>query len=220
MTVVDDTPPIITLNGNDPMTVECHTSFTDPGATAEDNCASAVNVTTSGSVDSNTVGIYTITYSATDGTNTVTKTRTVNVVDTAAPVITPKPSITYWSPDHKYQTVTMSQMVQGVSDSGDSMNINDVVIEQVTSDEPDNVRGDSDGNTKKDIVIAANCKSVQLRAERDGLKNGRVYVITLRVRDVSGNEGRAEFKVTVPLNKSHPLATQDAVAYTVTSSCF
>ena len=37
--VVDTTPPTITLNGANPMTVECHTSFTDPFATATDGCA-------------------------------------------------------------------------------------------------------------------------------------------------------------------------------------
>jgi hypothetical protein len=32
--VVDMTAPVVTLNGQATMTVECHTSFTDPGATA------------------------------------------------------------------------------------------------------------------------------------------------------------------------------------------
>src|SRR5207248_57351 len=67
--------------------VECHTSFTDPGATASDACGS-VTVTASGSVDPNTPGSYTITYHATDGANTTTATRTVNVLDTIPPVIT------------------------------------------------------------------------------------------------------------------------------------
>lgn len=86
--VVDTTGPAITLNGNSTVTVECHTSYTDAGATAFDACGNAaVPVTTSGSVDVNTVGTYTITYTATDGTNTSTKTRTVNVTDTIAPTI-------------------------------------------------------------------------------------------------------------------------------------
>jgi|GEM_PF-905663 len=86
--VVDTTPPAITLNGANPLTVECHTSFTDPGATANDACAGPVAVTASGSVNANAVGTYTLTYSASDGTNTATKTRTVNVVDTTPPTIT------------------------------------------------------------------------------------------------------------------------------------
>ena len=61
--------------------------YSDEGATATD-LGSSVNVTTSGTVDASTVGSYTITYSAADGANTATGTRTVNVVDTTAPVIT------------------------------------------------------------------------------------------------------------------------------------
>src|SRR5207248_4928972 len=72
--VVDTTPPSITLNGSDPMTVECHGSFSDPGATATDTCAgdltSAVNV--SGSVNANVAGTYTLTYTVSDGSNTTT----------------------------------------------------------------------------------------------------------------------------------------------------
>jgi hypothetical protein len=86
--VVDTTGPAITINGDSPVTVECHTSYADAGATANDACDGSVPVNSSGSVDVNTPGVYTITYTATDGTNTSTATRTVNVVDTTAPIIT------------------------------------------------------------------------------------------------------------------------------------
>jgi N-acetylneuraminic acid mutarotase len=86
--VVDTTPPKITLNGPSPMTTECHAAFTDPGATASDACAGSVAVTASGSVNANAIGTYTITYAASDGTNTATNTRQVNVVDTTPPTIT------------------------------------------------------------------------------------------------------------------------------------
>ncbi len=88
VTVIDTTTPVITLNGSNPMTVECHGTFTDPGATANDNCAGSVAVTTTGSVNSNAPGTYTLTYSATDAsTNTAAVTRTVLVKDTTAPNI-------------------------------------------------------------------------------------------------------------------------------------
>lgn len=89
VTVEDTTRPVITLSGPNPMQVECHTAFTDPGATATDACAGSVPVTVSGSVDPNTPGTYTLTYSATDGINPPSQvTRTVNVVDTKGPDIT------------------------------------------------------------------------------------------------------------------------------------
>jgi hypothetical protein len=79
----------ITLDGSDPLTVECHSQFQDPGATATNDSGNTFPVTSSAqtTLDVNTPGTYTITYTATDGVNTVTATRTVNVVDTTPPVI-------------------------------------------------------------------------------------------------------------------------------------
>ncbi|MDA7901062.1 DUF5011 domain-containing protein, partial [Akkermansiaceae bacterium] len=66
-------------------TVEQGGTWADPGATAD----TGETVTSSGSVDTSVVGTYTITYTATDGAgNAGTVTRTVTVVDIAAPVIT------------------------------------------------------------------------------------------------------------------------------------
>ena len=90
VTVVDTTKPVITLNGANPLTVECHTSFTDPGATASDSCDTSVPVNVAGTVNADAVGTYTLTYTATDdsGNAAVPVTRTVTVVDTTKPVIT------------------------------------------------------------------------------------------------------------------------------------
>ena len=72
-TVVDTTAPVITvLSGTD--TVEMGSTWTDAGATAD----GGETVTSSGTVDTSTVGTSTITYSATDAEeNTGTATRTV-----------------------------------------------------------------------------------------------------------------------------------------------
>src|SRR5207248_2924155 len=55
VTVVDTTPPSLTLNGDVSMTIECHSSFTDLGATASDICAGDLSsdIVVSGSVDQN-----------------------------------------------------------------------------------------------------------------------------------------------------------------------
>ena len=85
VTVLDTTPPVITLNGPNPMTVECHSTFADAGATALDACAGPVAVVTTGSVNPNAAGTYTLTYTANDGSGNLANTnRTVNVVDTTA----------------------------------------------------------------------------------------------------------------------------------------
>ena len=79
--VVDATPPVITVIGDNPATVELGATYTDAGATAD----GGETVTTSGTVDTSTVGTYTITYTASDAAgNTGTATRTVNVEDTAS----------------------------------------------------------------------------------------------------------------------------------------
>src|SRR5439155_24551871 len=88
--VVDTQPPSITVVGANPLTVECHGTFTLPGATASDVCAGRLtgSIAASGSVDANTVGSYTRSYTVSVGYATsVRPTRTVNVVDTQAPSI-------------------------------------------------------------------------------------------------------------------------------------
>ena len=111
----------------------------------------------------------------------------------------------------------MAQLVASVSDNCGSVSINDVVITQVSSDEPEN--GYGDGNTFNDIVIAANCKSVQLRAERSGNVNGRVYTLTFRLVDSSGNVRIATRTVTVPQGAAVAVDDGDGAGYTVISSC-
>ena len=84
--VVDTTAPIITLTGNNPQTIELGDGYTELGATADDG--TTVVIDDSDFVDA--IGSYTITYNATDasGNSAVEVTRTVNVVDTTAPIIT------------------------------------------------------------------------------------------------------------------------------------
>jgi hypothetical protein len=80
-------PPTLTVNGDDLITLECGSAFTDPGATAT-VCGSSVNVTTTGTVNPNAPGTYTINYSASANGFTTEATRIVTVQDTVAPVIT------------------------------------------------------------------------------------------------------------------------------------
>src|SRR5205085_12156104 len=109
---------------------------------------------------------------------------TVTVNDTEGPTITVATQpIEMWPPDHQYHTFNISDLVASATDNCSGNLINSVVITSVSSDEPEDVHEGGDGNTLNDIVIAANCKSVQLRAERQGGGNGRVYTIVLKVTD-------------------------------------
>lgn len=81
LTVIDTLPPVITLNGSSPTNIALNSVFIDPGATAYDNCAGVVPVTTNGTVNTAIAGAYTLTYTATDPSgNSATNTRTVNVL--------------------------------------------------------------------------------------------------------------------------------------------
>ncbi|MDB4375216.1 pentapeptide repeat-containing protein, partial [bacterium] len=77
--------PEITLAGDAVVTIEVGGSYTEDSATSD----GGETVAATGIVNTNTVGSYTITYSATDNfNNTGTATRTVSVVDITKPVIT------------------------------------------------------------------------------------------------------------------------------------
>jgi hypothetical protein len=67
----DTTSPVVTLNGNSTEDVILNSTFSDPGATANDDEDGAITVSTSGTVDVDHTGDYTLTYSATDAAGNV-----------------------------------------------------------------------------------------------------------------------------------------------------
>lgn len=77
---VDTTAPVITVIGSSNITQDFGVAYTDAGATALDARDGAVSVVSSGSINVNTEGDYTLTYSATDTLgNAASATRTVRV---------------------------------------------------------------------------------------------------------------------------------------------
>jgi len=87
--VTDQTGPVITLTGANPMTVAQGSVFTDPGSMVTDNVDTGLVARVTGVVNTGVVGSYTITYNVSDSTgNAATPvTRTVNITDQTAPVI-------------------------------------------------------------------------------------------------------------------------------------
>ena len=78
--VYDNTPPVITLKGNDIIRIPVGTKYKDRGATAIDNRDGKIKISTTGRVNSSKVGNYTLTYTAKDiAGNKSTKNRTVKV---------------------------------------------------------------------------------------------------------------------------------------------
>ena len=226
ITVEDHENPVIVcpapiVQGNDPGT--CSATVNPGQPTATDNCDSSLTITSTRS-DGQAMnapypkGTTTITWRATDDSGNYKEcTQTVTVVDNEKPTFTFTAMQSLWPPNHKYHTFTTANLVASVHDNCDgNIPVSSVVITKVTSDEIEN--GNGDGNTLNDIVIAANCKSVQLRSEREGNSNGRVYTIFFSVTDAAGNKGTGTTKVVVPHNPGET-AVDSGPHYTVTSNC-
>jgi hypothetical protein len=166
------------------------------------------------------LGETVVTLTVDDGQELSTCTATITVDDNTQPVVVANSDpIELWPPNHKYNTVDVSQCFVSVSDNCTALSMNDVYIASVSSDEEENAQGNGDGNTTDDIIISEDCKSVQLRKERQGRGNGRVYTITLAADDGNGNTGTTTCQVTVPHSQNGDPAVDDGAVYTVNGSC-
>ncbi|MCP4644066.1 MAG: DUF5011 domain-containing protein, partial [bacterium] len=87
-TPADTTPPVITVLGQNPVTLEVGTSYVDAGATATDDVDGdlTASIVVTNSVNSSALGTYTVLYEVSDASgNSASASRTVNVVDTTPP---------------------------------------------------------------------------------------------------------------------------------------
>jgi hypothetical protein len=211
VTIIDTIPPVVDAGSDITVEQETHagTQVTLNG-TATDACSARFNYTWSESgtvlatqtnVTDTTLtytfnlGTHVVTLNATDmAGNTGSDNVTVTVVDTTPPEInaTATPSM-LWPPNHKYVEVKLNVTAYDNCDPSPTL-----TFVSITSNEPDN--GIGDGNTTNDIVIV-NDFTFNLRAERSGAGQGRVYTITYKATDVSGNTAMTSVTVEVPHNQ-------------------
>ena len=80
--VVDTTPAVITILGDNPAIVGVGIQYLDPGATASDTVAGnlTARIQTSSNVNANVIGVYAVTYTVSDGFNIASATRTVRII--------------------------------------------------------------------------------------------------------------------------------------------
>ena len=122
-----------------------------------------------------------------------------------------------WPPNHKMLNFSLSECAVVQNPCGGPVDIDAVgTITSIYSDELEDASGNGDGHTTGDIVITGN-STFQLRAERQGKGNGRVYGVNFKVTDSSGAEQTATCKFVVPHDQSGRGATDDGAAagYTV-----
>jgi hypothetical protein len=184
-----------TLNGSAPTGTGIVNEWTTDPTVALDN---AETLTPTGVFP---LGETTATLTSTDGGASDSDSATVTVEDTEAPVVRAKADPYYlWPPNHSMHDVQVHVLIRDRCSGSDDFEIE---LIDVQSNEPDNSTGD--GNTTNDIQgadIGTDDRRVQLRAERKGNGNGRVYTLTYRVTDGGGNETDVEAKVHVPHDAS------------------
>jgi predicted extracellular nuclease len=181
--------PIVTLVGEQQLDLEAYTSFTDPGASAQTD-EGPLLVTTSGTVDVNTPGDYTLTYGATNGYLTTMITRIVHVQDTIPPSISNyhlTPGVLS-RPNHRLVNVVATYTATDASGAP-------TCALTVTSSEPAN--GPSGGHTAVDSFVI-DAQHVRLRAERSNRGQGRTYSVTVSCADGAGNISSDTARVFVP----------------------
>jgi len=138
--------------------------------------------------------------------------------DQLPPVVEVGEMMELWPPNHKYRTFKLSDCVQ-VTDGEEEIDVDQYGrILSICSDEPEDVSGNGDGKTKDDMVIVDDI-TFQLRSERQGVSNGRVYGVTFEVADAAGNLAEATFYLGVPHDKSGGAPVDDGAGagYTVTN---
>jgi hypothetical protein len=120
------------------------------------------------------------------------------VRDTTPPVLAIQvdPAL-LWPPNHQMIPVLVGWLSRDVCDPDPG-----VTLVSVTSSEPDDAPGLGDGATTGDIAGAdpgTADRDLSLRAERSVIGRGRIYRLTYRAADASGNATRAFAVVRVPL---------------------
>ena len=196
ITVVDATAPEMTgIPG--PIVVEqavCAGTTVELGLpVVSDNCDDAPMVT-SDQPAIFPLGTTVVTFTAVDASGNIsTATTTVRVVDTTPPSISATADVTtIWSPNHKMVPVIISAVSSDICEPAPVCR-----IVSVSSNEPTD--GTGDGSTEADWEITGDL-TVNLRAERNGKGDGRIYTIVVGCTDASGNTSTTAVRVTVPKN--------------------
>jgi len=220
VTVVDTTPPAIVCPAD--QTLECSAggAVAKFAPTVTDNCGASVTCTppSGASISEDTPTAATCV--AVDGSgNQASCAFTITVQDTLGPSVRTRADAngfiaSLWPPNHTYHMVSLADCIKEAVDACDGATVTSTII-NVTSDEPESGKGD---DTCNNIVIVDGTR-VQLRAERNGNGDGRVYSISAVVTDDDGNATPVTCKVEVRKHRCGEPAVANAAAYCVGQDC-
>jgi hypothetical protein len=208
---IDKTAPVTALstNPNSPngkngwytSDVQVSLNPTDSGGSGTANTEYRINggawTPYNGAFTVSTDGTYTIDYRSTDnaGNTEQFNTKTIKLDKTAPSLNVSLDKTTIWSPNHKMVPITAT-----INDSDSTSGIDSVVLTSITSNEPlqsDDIQG-ATYNTPTGTT-----DTFELRADRLGSGNGRIYTITFTVSDKAGNVTTKSVTVTVPHDQSN-----------------
>jgi 6-phosphogluconolactonase (cycloisomerase 2 family) len=155
-----------------------------------------------------TLGAHDLLLVVEDGDRLVDEHRFVaRVVDSTPPEVAAAAAPdTLWPPDHRLVPVSIDLHAADACAPAPAL---EVRLESAFSSEPDDTAGAGDGRTMEDVRDAStgqDDRALLLRAERAAPGPGRVYTLTYRVADPSGNARLAVVTVRVP-RELHPEGT-------------
>jgi hypothetical protein len=176
--------PHLSLIGQSAVTVECGSTWADPGASAVDICDGDISsaITTSSTVDTSAAGSYTVSYGVTDASSlSASAHRTVIVEDTSPPTVAVKP-IVLWPPDHKLHRYTLADCATATDACAGQLELNAAGV----------ITGASEG------VVISGPFSFAVAAERPGNSAGSISTVDFVVTDPAGNAAPATCTIVVP----------------------
>ena len=187
MLVEDTIPPVITLVGSSTITIERYSIYQDQGAIVTGGTSSSTLI----NIDLDTEGIYNVVYTASDGYNSTTSTRTVIVTDTISPTLTSSESYT---------------IIEGITS----------ISGIITSDEP--VEFTIGGLDSDSILLekSADNLSVQLNLKTPAdYETKDIYSIIIYAKDVANNTTSLDIQVLVTDIDDTPPSLSGQSSYTI-----
>jgi endo-1,4-beta-xylanase len=198
----DTTSPVTTDNAptewvNKDITVDLTANDNDSGVKATYYKIDNGTEQTGNSVTVSEDGVHTITYWSVDNAGNVEQAKTTTVkLDKTAPTLNiTLDKTTLWPANHKMVPVTAT-----INASDETSGINSVVLTSITSNEK--LQSDDIQNAKVNVPITGSTTSFDLRADRLGHGNGRIYTITFTATDKAGNVVTKSVDVAVPHDQS------------------
>ncbi|MBT2618459.1 glycine rich domain-containing protein [Bacillus sp. ISL-78] len=201
---IDKTVPVTTDNAptdwvNKDVTVDLTATDNDGGS----GVASTYYQLDNGSTQSGNAikisdeGVHTLTYWSVDNAGNTEQFNTKTIkLDKTAPVLNISlDKTTIWPPNHKMVPITAT-----INASDGTSEINSVVLTSITSNET--LQSDDIQNSNYNKPISGSTDSFELRADRLGRGNGRIYTVTYTAMDNTGNVTTKTATVTVPHDQS------------------